>query len=120
MNIRSTASVTLSILCRCGRPLGHAEVCGEQVEYLFRLREGQRPLATRVDVGPSFRLAGSMADVTASLTAWREWEQTAGKRWTVVVAKHSRCRLTPQIREERLNALALAAVGAGKTSITLG
>jgi hypothetical protein len=123
--MRSPAAVTtITLLCGCGRPLGDAEVGGEQVEYLFLLRDGQPPLATREHVGPVLRGSVSMQDVTDWLAAFRAWNTKAGERWTVVIAKHRgmyrACRATTRIREERLTAKVLAAVAAGETSVTVG
>jgi hypothetical protein len=145
MNIRSMALVTLSILCRCGRPVCMAEVDGERV--LYRVPEVPTvPLMTLYDVVPSVHLGGSMADVTAGLAALREGEpkMTETGEWllagrpvsrTVTFQPHGRggrgtrldrrgnrpgCRARTSMRMDRLDALVLAAVTAGKTSVTLG
>jgi hypothetical protein len=145
MNIRSVASVTVSILCRCGRPYCMADVDGERL--LYRIPEGPTiPGMNLFDVHPSVRLAGSMADITAGLAKLRELEpkMTETGEWlcpgnpvsrTVTFPPHRRggrgtrldrrgnppgCRARTSMRMDRLDALVLAAVAAGKTSVTVG
>jgi hypothetical protein len=118
--MHSPATSRIRVLCgrrRCHRLLTIAEVDGGDVSY----RIPERPSAATVrlhDVPPSFRLAGSMTDVTAAFTALRRWDGTPDHR-TVVFPAHYSCRATPEVRQDRLDELVCAAVAAGKTSVTV-
>jgi len=128
-NMRSLTSVRL--LCSlCLRSVLIAEVDGDrEVRYSVPERPSAKGFALR-DVGPSVRLAGSMADITAGLAALREWEpkMTETGEWlhagkvvsrTFVLPAHFRCPADLRLRLETVDALVRVAVGAGETSAIL-
>jgi hypothetical protein len=101
----------------CRRHVGTAQAHGDRIAY----RVPDRPSATPVrlvDVPPTFHRGGSMADITAAIAADRDWEGTPDHR-TVTFPAHPRCRARREVRQDRLDALVMAAVAYGEPSVTL-
>jgi hypothetical protein len=115
-----SAHATVRLLCpRCLRPVAVAEVDGERTPN-YRVPEGPSAKTVRLcdvppDVPAPLRVVRSMAELTAAHEAMRApWHQT------VIFPAHFRCPADLRMRQEKLDALVLAAVGAGETSLTLG
>ena len=108
---------TARVSCgRCNRQLAVAEVVEVEGrrEVGYRIPEGRRPKgATLHDVGPTTTVS-DWAALAVALT----WDGTPERR-RVTFPAHHRCRATPEVRQDRLDALVMAAVASGEPSVTL-